>query len=409
VEDEKGVGLKACNVTEKMKNVGLNENFSIIELGPHDMRMATLADWKSTIRRCHLPLRVRFKSLRLSEEEEKKYRRDLQERIKKEHVVIKKPSPPDPTCLYCGVAWFLILFAVLVYVSLMGVPDSLVPTSQGYAKDMYTWVSKVWSGSSKSAGPKDIYKTVFVDLADIYLGRKVTFNAGKISKICPFCSGTGAHHGDAQHMHTCDSCDGSGVILEKRELFAGIHTSSETVCPKCGGRGYTLTEKCSHCHGDGYVTKEEELTIKLQKGIAEGTQLTLKGQGHEVMGYSPGDIIVEIISKPHRVFTRENLDLHVELSITLDEAFKGFQKTITHLDGRKIPITSSEVVNERTKFRVKSEGLKTKTKAGNMLIRFKIAFPRNIGGKQVRKLRKKLRDNVGKPALTNYNKGKSEL
>merc|ERR1719193_1832771 len=113
------------------------------------------------------------------------------------------------------------------------------------------------------------------------------------------------------------------------------------------------------------------------------------------MGYPPGDIIVEIISKPHRVFARENLDLQVEL-------------TITHLDGRKIPITSSEVVNERTKFRVKSEGLRTKTKAGNMLIRFKIAFPRNIGGKQVRKLRKKLRDNVGKPALTNYNKGKSE-
>jgi DnaJ-class molecular chaperone len=342
-----------------------------------------------------------------SKEEEKKYRQDLKDRMKKGQVATKKPPPPDPTCLYCGVSWFLVLFAFLIYMSLMGVPESFIPTGKGYANDVYTWVSSAWAGSTKSSGPQDIYKTVFVDLADVYLGRKVTFKPGKLKKICPYCGGIGAHHGEADHMHTCDKCDGSGVILEKRELFAGIHTSSEAQCPKCGGRGFTVTKKCSHCDG-GYVTRNEELTIKLQKGIAEGTQVTLKGQGHQVLGYSSSDIIVEIISKPHRVFTRDNLDLHVELSITLDEAFKGFKKTITHLDGRKIPITSTEVVNEKTRFRVKNEGLKTNNKAGNLLIRFKIVFPRNIGGKKVRKLRKKLRDNVGKPAM-DFNKVKSEL
>ena len=53
----------------------------------------------------------------------------------------------------------------------------------------------------------------------------------------------------------------------------------------------------------------------------------------------PGDVIFILSQSPHKNFTRKGNDLAMRLEINLEEAtLSGFQRTITHLDGRKVTL-----------------------------------------------------------------------
>merc|ERR1719285_402612 len=129
------------------------------------------------------------------------------------------------------------------------------------------------------------------------------------------------------------------------------------------------------------------MTVKLWKGMAEGREMYLMGKGHQVRGHTPGDIVLTVFSRPHRVFSRKGLDLWVDLRISLSEAFTGFEKTITHMDGRKIPVKSTKVVNDKIRMMIENEGMRTKSKSGNLHVRLKIVYPRELRSREVRKYR----------------------
>ena len=66
------------------------------------------------------------------------------------------------------------------------------------------------------------------------------------------------------------------------------------------------------------------LDVSIPAGTRDGQILRLRGKGmagHN--GGSPGDALVEIAVRPHRIFTRKGDDIHVELPITLREAVLG--------------------------------------------------------------------------------------
>lgn len=45
--------------------------------------------------------------------------------------------------------------------------------------------------------------------------------------------------------------------------------------------------------------------------------------------------------QPHSVFKRVGNDLYTSIDITLQEALLGFERPITHLDGRQVIVRSS--------------------------------------------------------------------
>lgn len=53
-----------------------------------------------------------------------------------------------------------------------------------------------------------------------------------------------------------------------------------------------------------------------------------------------GDLIVIVNIKKHSVFKRKGADLFIAKEITLLESLTGVNYTLTHLDGRKVTITS---------------------------------------------------------------------
>jgi DnaJ-class molecular chaperone len=85
------------------------------------------------------------------------------------------------------------------------------------------------------------------------------------------------------------------------------------------------------------------LEVRIPAGIRDGQVLRLRGKGGPGET-EPGDALVEISILPHRIFRREEDDIHVELPITLQEAVLGGQVKVPTPAGAvtmKLPKNSS--------------------------------------------------------------------
>lgn len=123
--------------------------------------------------------------------------------------------------------------------------------------------------------------------------------------------------------------------------------------------------------------------IEVPKGAPHGEKIVLFGEGDEIPGVEAGDVIVVIDEQPHKLFKRKGGDLMIEKEILLAEALTGVQFTITHLDGRKIQISSEKgsVIKPNSLMTVKELGMpffKTSYQSGNLFILFKVTFPDKI-------------------------------
>jgi DnaJ family protein A protein 2 len=97
----------------------------------------------------------------------------------------------------------------------------------------------------------------------------------------------------------------------------------------------------------------------------------------------PGDVIVQIKERPHKLFKRKGADLFMEKEISLIESLTGVDFVLTHLDGRKIRIKNNpgEIVKPDDLKTVESCGMPFHKKSyvfGNLFILFKIKFPNSL-------------------------------
>jgi DnaJ-class molecular chaperone len=84
---------------------------------------------------------------------------------------------------------------------------------------------------------------------------------------------------------------------------------------------------------------------------------------------------VQIVVKPHRTFTREGDDIHVELPITLKEAALGGEVRAPTTTGSvmlKIPKRS----NTGDVLRLRGKGVKRGRSAGDEIVKLKVTMPK---------------------------------
>jgi len=126
--------------------------------------------------------------------------------------------------------------------------------------------------------------------------------------------------------------------------------------------------------------------IEVPKGAPHGEKIVLFGEGDEIPGVEAGDVIVVVDEQPNKTFKRKGGDLMIEKEILLSEALTGVTFTITHLDGKKIRISTNkgEVVKPNSLMTVKDLGMpffKTSYQSGNLFVLFKVNFPDKIDEK----------------------------
>eukprot|EP01095_Lingulamoeba_sp_RSL-Kostka_P005100 TRINITY_DN16457_c0_g1_i1.p2 TRINITY_DN16457_c0_g1~~TRINITY_DN16457_c0_g1_i1.p2 ORF type:complete len:412 (-),score=145.23 TRINITY_DN16457_c0_g1_i1:78-1313(-) len=230
-------------------------------------------------------------------------------------------------------------------------------------------------------GP-DIGLPLFVSLEDLYNGKTIKI-AHRKQVLCNKCRGTGAKNPD--DVKTCPVCNGSGTKMETRKLGPGFIQQIQTQCDKCGGKGHVVKTKCPHCHGDKVEIGEEELVIIIERGMPDKYEIRFSQQADEAPDTTPGDVYFTLVTKEHPDFVRRGDDLYLNMKITLLEALVGFSKTVTHLDGHKVPITRTHVAKPGMIQLIKNEGMphhQFPSQKGNLYVEYEVIFPSVLTEKQ---------------------------
>jgi molecular chaperone DnaJ len=177
---------------------------------------------------------------------------------------------------------------------------------------------------------------VRVDLA-LSLGQLMTGGKQEISISrpgpCPDCGGSGARTGTTPR--SCPDCGGTGQQATASRHGA-VLVRQVTTCPACQGRGQVIDQPCPACHGTGQVVQQDEVTVRVPRGIPDRTALRLarRGMPSPVPGGPPGDAYVIIRTLPDPLFVREGANLWHVMHIGVPDAVLGTTATVPVPDGQ---------------------------------------------------------------------------
>ncbi|WP_437677639.1 DnaJ C-terminal domain-containing protein [Sorangium sp. So ce131] len=120
----------------------------------------------------------------------------------------------------------------------------------------------------------------------------------------------------------------------------------------------------------------EPVTVRVPPGAAEGSRLRIRGQGNPGLGGGEaGDLLLNIHVTPHPFFKREGDDLHLEVPVTLVEAYRGDKIRIPTPDGEvtvKIPARTQT----GQMIRLRGKGIARKGKEpGDLYLKFQVHVP----------------------------------
>ncbi|KAI1910570.1 Type I HSP40 co-chaperone [Ophidiomyces ophidiicola] len=256
----------------------------------------------------------------------------------------------------------------------------------------------MFGGGMRETGPKKartIHHVHKVSLEDIYRG-KVSKLALQKSVICPGCEGRGGKDGAVKQ---CVGCNGTGMKIMMRQMGPMIQRF-QSVCPDCSGEGEIIRDKdrCKRCLGKKTTVERKVLHVHVDKGVKNGHRIDFRGEGDQVPGALPGDVVFEIEQKPHPRFQRKEDDLFYQADIDLLTALAGGSINVEHLDDRwlTVNIAAGEPITPGAIKVIKGQGMPSYRHHdfGNLYIQFNVKFPK---GEDLRNL--SLLENVLPPRL----------
>jgi DnaJ-class molecular chaperone len=118
------------------------------------------------------------------------------------------------------------------------------------------------------------------------------------------------------------------------------------------------------------------LDVNIPPGTRDGQILRLRGKGRPGMGGgAPGDALVEIEVRPHRIFTRKGDDIHVDLPISLGEAVLGGKVMVPTPSGT-VTMTVPKWANTGTVLRLRGKGVpRIDGSKGDEFVTLKVMLP----------------------------------
>lgn len=204
-------------------------------------------------------------------------------------------------------------------------------------------------GGQRSNRGSDLRYTLELDLEEAVKGTTVQIRVPKLS-TCEVCDGSGAKKGTS--VDTCRTCGGAGQVRVQQGFFSMAQT-----CPTCRGRGKTIKEPCTACHGQGRVEKAKTLEVKIPAGVDTGDRIRLSGEGEAGANGGPaGDLYVQVAVRDHKIFERDVADLYCEVPISFADAALGGELEVPTLDGR-VKLKIPEGTQTGKLFRLRGKGV----------------------------------------------------
>lgn len=232
---------------------------------------------------------------------------------------------------------------------------------------------------AKSSKGRDVLVEIVITLEEAALGAQKSISlSGNV--ICATCQGSGAAAGSKNI--TCSHCQGKGFIRQQvRSIFGAI--STQQVCQHCHGKGTLPEKKCVTCQGSGVVHEKRSLDIKIPAGIPDGGVLEFAGKGEAApYGAKNGNLHLRIRIAPDKRFERQGNDLFTKKSIKFTQAVLGAEIPIETLWGT-IQLKIPAGLASGTQIRVKSKGMPKLRGVGkgDLFVMVEIETPKTLNAK----------------------------
>jgi molecular chaperone DnaJ len=239
--------------------------------------------------------------------------------------------------------------------------------------------------TQRSEVGEDIQMEMSLSFMDAAKGCKKTVSYNR-KEPCSACRGTGAKNGT--EYSTCSRCQGRGVVQQVQNTMFG-RTIRQSVCPDCAGTGKQIKEKCPDCKGKGYQRKETTVTLDIPAGVNTNSYIKKKGMGQAGANGAPaGDLIIVFRVEPHKLFVRDNFDLHVELPISFKTATLGGVVKVPTIDDT-FDLSIPEGTQSGQVFTIRGKGIRSvRGGVGNLIVKVFVEVPTKLSKEQKKEIEK---------------------
>jgi curved DNA-binding protein len=166
--------------------------------------------------------------------------------------------------------------------------------------------------------------------------------------------GGGGFQGRGQDHH-------ARILVDLEDAFHGATRSVTLQTPTVDESGHVRT-------------RPRTLSVRIPKGVKQGQQIRLSGQGSPgIGGGRAGDLYLEIEFKPHPVYRVEGADLYMDLPVAPWEAALG-AKVKVPTPGGTVDLTIAPGSKAGTKLRLRGRGIPAR-QPGNLYVTLQIALP----------------------------------
>ena len=218
--------------------------------------------------------------------------------------------------------------------------------------------------------------SVKIPLTEAYTGTERTITLTR-QETCDTCTGSGAKPGT--QPTTCGRCGGRGQVQRQQGFFV-----MQAPCPECRGQGQRIEHPCAGCHGAGRRPEKAEITVRIPKGIDDGSQLRVAGEGEPGERGGPrGDLFVVVGVEPHPLFERRDDDLLCALPVGFAQVALGAEVDVPSLKGPTTLKIPAGTQSGKT-FRLRGLGMPSVYGhgTGDLLVRVQVETPKKLSPRQ---------------------------
>ncbi|MGC2111092.1 MAG: molecular chaperone DnaJ [Candidatus Korobacteraceae bacterium] len=229
---------------------------------------------------------------------------------------------------------------------------------------------------SRSQRGADLREDLTLEFEEAVFGVTKQIQVRRLEE-CEPCKGSGVAPG--KQPITCTTCGGRGQMRYQQGFF-----SITRGCSTCGGSGKLIVDPCNQCRGQGRITSQRTVTVKVPAGVEEGARILYSGEGEAgVYGGPPGDLYVVLHAKEHSFFEREGKHLYCMVPLSFPQAALGAEIQVPTLEGQaslKIP----EGTQTGSTFKLKNKGVPVLNGhgRGDLFVEVKVQTPSKLSKRQ---------------------------
>lgn len=130
----------------------------------------------------------------------------------------------------------------------------------------------------------------------------------------------------------------------------------------------------------------ETIDLKIPAGVKEGSRVRLRGKGQTGLGQGQaGDLYITTRVVDHPYYRRDDLDVYMDLPVSMYEAITGGKIDVPTLDG-KVTLTVPPGTSSGAKLRIKQRGIQRGGDRGDQFVVIRVMVPKDLDEKELHEL-----------------------